>query len=57
MEVEILVVKVCLEIIGVYVFVLFGELIMVIGVIGDLEGVCEFGLEGMVGVDCVVLIL
>jgi 3-deoxy-7-phosphoheptulonate synthase len=53
-EAEIAAVKERLEITGVHVLVMPGELTTAIGAIGDPEGVRELGLEGMEGVDRVV---
>ena len=51
---EVAVVQARLEITGVHVVVMPGELTTAIGAIGDPEGVRELGLEGMAGVDRVV---
>jgi 3-deoxy-7-phosphoheptulonate synthase len=53
-EPEIAAVRARLELTGVHVLVMPGELTTAIGAIGDPEGVRELGLEGMPGVDRVV---
>jgi 3-deoxy-7-phosphoheptulonate synthase len=53
-EAEIAAVRARLELTGVHVLVMPGELTTAIGAIGDPEGVRELGLEGMPGVDRVV---
>jgi 3-deoxy-7-phosphoheptulonate synthase len=53
-EAEIAAVRARLEVTGVHVLVMPGELTTAIGAIGDPEGVRELGLEGMEGVDRVV---
>jgi 3-deoxy-7-phosphoheptulonate synthase len=53
-EAEVAAVRARLEVTGVHVLVMPGELTTAIGAIGDPEGVRELGLEGMAGVDRVV---
>jgi 3-deoxy-7-phosphoheptulonate synthase len=53
-EGEVAAVRARLEVTGVHVLVMPGELTTAIGAIGDPEGVRELGLEGMAGVDRVV---
>ena len=54
-EAQIGAVRAKLETVGVHVLVMPGELTTAIGALGDPEGVRELGLEGMEGVDRVVL--